>query len=266
MIYYTHLYYTVSAAPAPPSRLAGGNYSFGEIAMRMRFKPYARPELAAWPYFIDQPDSLKGHFAKAFADGTKPLRLELGCGKGGFLAQLALRDSQYNFLGVDIKSEVLVVAKRNIEALYSQQEQPLGNILITSHDIERIGSMLGSQDAVDRIYINFCNPWYKSGHAKHRLTHPRQLVSYRDILVPQGELWFKTDDDILFNDSLRYFDLAGYSIEWMTRDLHSQEPHWNIRTEHEEMFSAEGIPIKACIAKMKDVKLNKQEFSCLKDC
>lgn len=233
--------------------------------MRMRFKPYARPELAAWPYSVDQPATHKGHWQAAFQGGAKPFRLELGCGKGGFLAKLALRDAEYNFLGVDIKSEMLVVAKRNIERLYAEQGRSIDNVLITSHDIERIGDIISPNDKTDRIYINFCNPWTKSGHAKHRLTHPRQLISYRDFLAENGEIWFKTDDSLLFEDSLRYFEYTGFAVEWLTRNLHQQEPDWNIRTEHEEMFSAEGIEIKACIARMVPATLNRDIISKLKD-
>ena len=234
--------------------------------MRMRHKPYARPELAAWPYSVDDPAALAGKWSTAFANPALPLRLEFGCGKGGFLARLALRDAHCNFLGVDIKSEVLVVAKRNIERIYAEEGRPLGNVLITSYDIERVNEVVSPADAPDRLYINFCNPWYKTGHAKHRLTHPRQLALYRDFLTDDAEIWFKTDDDPLFNDSLRYFPMAGYEVLWHTRDLHKNEPDWNIRTEHEGMFSAEGIPIKALIAKKRPAVLDREAIRRLRDC
>lgn len=233
--------------------------------MRMRFKPYARPELAAWPHNINNPEEQKGQWGKAFANGSLPLRLELGCGKGGFLAQLALRDTTCNHVGIDIKSEVLVVAKRNIEQMFQQAGQPIANVAITSRDIEKLDGILAPEDNINRIYINFCNPWYKSGHAKHRLTHPRQLLTYRKLLQPGGEIWFKTDDDLLFNDSLRYFHIAGFEQVWITRDLHANEPDWNIRTEHENMFSAQGIAIKACICKMLPVNLDEDSISKLRN-
>ena len=103
---------------------------------------------------------------------------------------------------------------------------------------------------MERIYINFCNPWNKkSGHKKHRLTHPRQLVQYRDFLSENGEICFKCDDDDLFEDTLQYLPEAGFEITWMTRDLHAEEPAWNIRTEHEAMFTEMGIPTKALMAR-----------------
>lgn len=233
--------------------------------MRMRYKPYARPELAAWPYYIDKPEEWKRKWRDVFPNPSASICLELGCGKGGFIAQLALRDSDLNFLGVDIKSEVLVVAKRNIEQAYQEEKRPIKNIAIMSWDIEKISSILAPEDKINRIYINFCNPWYKSGHAKHRLTHPRQLIQYREFLVENGEIWFKTDNDPLFQDSLRYFSYAGFEVTWKTENLHADEPKWNIRTEHEKMFSDEGISIKACIAKMVPAKLDKAIISCMKD-
>ena len=233
--------------------------------MRMRHKPYARPELAAWPYAVDSPAEKRGCWKSFFADPAKPLRVELGCGKGRFLAMSGLLAPQYNYLGVDIKSEMLVVAKRTIERLYTLEQQPLANIAITNYNIENIDKLLAPEDAVDRIFINFCNPWYKSGHAKHRLTHPRQLAKYRSFLRAGGELYFKTDDTRLFEDSLRYFEYTGFSLEWVCRDLHKEEPEWNVRTEHEKMFSDEGIPIKACIARMQDAVLDMETISCLKN-
>lgn len=233
--------------------------------MRMHFKPYARPELEAWNHYSIKAAAKKGQWNSAFKNTNQPFVLELGCGKGGFISQLALRQPNINHLGVDIKSEVLVVAKRNIEASFAKVEKEIENVVITSWNIEKIGEILAPQDAVTKIYINFCNPWYKSGDAKHRLTHPRQLIQYRDFLVPGGEIVFKTDDTPLYVDSLRYFQLSGFEVTWCTEDLHSNEPSWNIRTEHETMFSQQGIAIKACIAKMKPAKLDKHTFSRMKD-
>ena len=119
-----------------------------------------------------------------------------------------------------------------------------------SADIERIHNVLTPADTVSRIYINFCNPWSKNGSShKHRLTYPRQLIQYRAFLEDGGENYFKTDDDDLFRDSLEYFPASGYEIVWQTSDLHENEPEWNIRTEHEGMFTEMGINIKALIAR-----------------
>jgi tRNA (guanine-N7-)-methyltransferase len=233
--------------------------------MRIRFKPYARPELASWPGHIDNPMAYKGHWWDAFDDPSLPLRLEYGCGKGSVLGRLALHDTGCNFLGIDIKSEMLVVAKRTIEQIYGENGRSPGNIRLCSFELEHMERLLAPPDHSDRIYINFCNPWHKSGHAKHRLTHPRQLVKMRDILRENGEIWLKTDDDKLFNDSLRYFAYTGFEVVWQTGDLHADEPAWNIRTEHEEMFTRQGAAIKACRAAMRPALLNREEIRRLKN-
>ena len=218
--------------------------------MRMRFKPYARPELMACDFHAHDPFHSAGQWHARFARPDQPLMLELGCGKGGFLSQLAAAHPENNYMGFDITDKVLILAKRKIEAAYAAAGRPIDNVCILSADIERIGNVLSAEDVVSRIYINFCNPWSKNASShKHRLTHPRQLIQYRDFLVDGGEIYFKTDDEELFDDSLRYFPASGYEILWQTRDLHENEPAWNIRTEHEGMFTEQGIPIKALIAR-----------------
>lgn len=221
--------------------------------MRMRRKPWARPELAACPFCYDEysndPTQYRGRWRQQFARPEAPLWLELGCGKGGFVAQAALRWPQANFLAVDIKSEVLALAKRRVEAAFAAEGRPVENVKLIAQEICLIERLLDENDAVGRIFINFCNPWPKEYHNKRRLTHPRQLLLYRQFLADGGEIRFKTDDDDLFDASLQYFPDAGFEILWQTRDLHAQEPEWNLRTEHEQMFSEQGIPIKALIAR-----------------
>ena len=171
-------------------------------------------------------------------------------GKGGFLAQIAPAHPDINYLGIDITDKVLILAKRKVEAAYAARGIPADNVKIASLDIERLGNAFTPEDRVSRIYINFCNPWSKNaGSNKHRLTHPRQLLQYRQLMDEGAEIWFKTDDDDLFRDSLSYFPAAGFEITWQTFDLHKNEPDWNLRTEHEGMFSEQGIPIKALIAR-----------------
>ncbi|MEG2769271.1 MAG: tRNA (guanosine(46)-N7)-methyltransferase TrmB [Oscillospiraceae bacterium] len=219
--------------------------------MRMRRKPYARPELAACNFYIDRPCEALGKVKDNFKTKNQPLYIELGCGKGGFIAELASQNPDKNFFGFDIKSEVLVVAKRNIEAVYKAKNLDIDNVIITSHDIERIDEVLNNADEVSRIYINFCNPWPKTKHHKRRLTHPRQLEKYKTFLAKDGEIFFKTDDDDLFNASVEYFNEAGFETTFLTRDLHAENLEDNIVTEHENMFSAQGIKIKALRAKVK---------------
>ena len=147
---------------------------------------------------------------------------------------------------------MLGLAKRNIEEEYKQNNIVPENVLITRFDIERILLIIDKNDKIDRIYINFCNPWPKGKHRKKRLTHTRQLEKYKEFLVPGGKIYFKTDDDGLFESSLGYFEEAGFEIVKKTYDLHNEDIFngKNIETEHEKMFSEQGIKIKALIAKL----------------
>ncbi len=139
---------------------------------------------------------------------------------------------------------MLVLAKRKIEAAYGD-EAPY-NVKVAIQNIERIDLAWDENDRADRIYINFCNPWPKKKHKKRRLTHTRQLLNYKKFL--KGQIWFKTDDDELFEESLEYFAESGFEIKFMTRDLHSEKEIENFETEHEKMFSDMGIRIKMLIA------------------
>ena len=106
-----------------------------------------------------------------------------------------------------------------------------------------------AKDKVERIYINFCNPWPRGKHHKKRLTHTRQLEKYKQFLINGGKIYFKTDDDNLFNDSINYFKETGFNILKYTYDLQKEPDFWNnIKTEHEDMFIEQGIKIKALIA------------------
>lgn len=221
--------------------------------MRIRYKKWARPELEASPFYIDEPEKIKGKWKQQFEKPNQPIHIELGCGKGQFIATLALKHQNINYLAIDLVDAMLGLAKRNVEQAYSQANQEPKNIILTRFDIERIFLILEEQDEVERIYINFCNPWPRGKHRKKRLTHSKQLEKYKKFLKQNGEIYFKTDDDELFEASLNYFQESGFEVIQKTYDLH-QEPIFqeNIETEHEKMFSSQGIKIKACIAKLKD--------------
>ena len=133
-----------------------------------------------------------------------------------------------------------------------EQEKEIKNVFLTRYDIERILNILDKNDGIERIYINFCNPWPRGKHRKKRLTHTRQLEKYKQIISPNAEIYFKTDDDELFEASLTYFEESGFKIIKKTYDLHSENAPDNIITEHEKMFTKQGIKIKALIAKIKN--------------
>ena len=217
--------------------------------MHMRTKKWAKPELAVCPYFTDEPETLRGHWRERFKK-DQPLYLELGCGKGVSTAAMVWDNRDVNFIAVDITCNVLGDARRNIAKTYG--DSPVENVLLTRYDISFIEKILAQQDAVERIYINFCNPWTKRPkYAKRRLTHPRQLMQYREFLTDDGEIWFKTDDLALFTDSLPYFAACGFELVYLTSDLHASGFAPNYVSEHEQKFTALGVPIKFVIVRKK---------------
>ena len=220
--------------------------------MRIRYKKWARPELEASEFYIDNPEEWKGRWKEFFENKESPIHLELGCGKGQFISNLASDNLDKNYIAIDLVDAMLGLAKRNIETEYKEKNIKPDNVIITRFDIDRILLILEENDKIERIYINFCNPWPKGKHRKKRLTHTRQLEKYKQFLVDGGEIYFKTDDDDLFASSLGYFEEAGFEILSKTYDLH-KEPIFenNIETEHEKMFTDQGIKIKALTAKKK---------------
>lgn len=218
--------------------------------MRIRFKKWARPELEASKFYIDNPEEIKGKWKEQFKNKENPIYLELGCGKGKFISQIAIQNPQINFIAIDLVDAMLGLAKREIEQTYNQAQKEIDNVILTRFDIQRIDLILSKEDNIKKIYINFCNPWPKGKHRKKRLTHTRQLEKYKEFLAEGAEIYFKTDDDDLFESSLGYFEETGFKIISKTYDLHTT-PIWdnNIETEHEKMFCEQGIKIKALIAK-----------------
>lgn len=216
--------------------------------MRIRRKKWAREELDNSKFYIDKPEEFKGKWKEKFKE-NKPLHIELGCGKGLFISTLASNHKENNYIAVDMIEAMLGLSKRNIETAYNYEYPE--NLLLIRANIEQISNVFSNEDDINRIYINFCNPWPKKKHNKKRLTHPRQLVQYKEFLSKTGELYFKTDSDELFEASLEYLDEVGFKIVSKTYDLH-ENPIFeeNIITEHEKMFSEEGIKIKALIAKI----------------
>ena len=232
----------------------------------MKFKPWAREELETSPFYIDNPQEYKNKWKDAFENRQK-IHIELGCGKGNFIAKLSKKNKNINYIAIDLVDAMLGMAKRNVEAEYEirkstvaekidneiEKQKIVKNLKLTRYDISRISDIFGKNDKIERIYINFCNPWPRGKHHKKRLTHERQLEQYKEFL--NGEIFFKTDDEGLFNDSLEYLKRCDYKIEKLTYDLEKEERFWNgeenIKTEHEKMFEEEGIKIKALIAKLK---------------
>lgn len=217
--------------------------------MRIRKKKWAQPELDACNFFVNNPEEHRGKWADFFCE-TQPIELEVGCGKGTFVAEKALRNPDVNFIAMDIKSDMLGVGRRNIVKRFEEANREVKNIALVAFNVDQIFKVIGEDDKIDRIYINFCNPWPRGKHNKRRLTHPTKLNLYKSFLKKGGEIHFKTDNDELFEDSLEYFKESGYELLKVVRDLHSSDVEGNIVTEHEKMFSDEGILIKYLVAKL----------------
>ena len=210
--------------------------------MRIRKKKWALPELEECGYYYPLPGEYKGNWQAAFSK-KQPLHLDLGCGKGVFLADCAFAHPEVNFIGIDISVDILGVARRNITSRYG--ERPVENIALFSYNIEKLPEVFGAEEGISRIYVNFCNPWPKARAHKKRLTHPNQLLVYRQLLAPAGEIWFKTDDDDLYLATRRYFAESGFTALLDTDDLHARQDAENFFSEHEHMFTDRGIRTKA---------------------
>ncbi|MBR6519241.1 MAG: tRNA (guanosine(46)-N7)-methyltransferase TrmB [Oscillospiraceae bacterium] len=216
--------------------------------MRIRHKPWAQPELDASSIYIRNPHDCYGRWKDAFENPDQEMHLELGCGRGTFIAKKAVKNPDINYLAIDIKSDMLGYANRNVQHEYMMANRTTNNILMCTFDIERIALIISEEDTFSRIYINFCNPWPKDRHKKRRLTHTKQLTNYKKFLKKGGQIFFKTDDDELFTESLDYFKECGFRLDFITYDMTENSLPDNIITEHEKMFMDEGIKIKGLIA------------------
>ena len=190
-------------------------------------------------FLEEDPQSPAGRWAEIFGS-DHPIHIEVGMGKGQFITTLAMQNPAVNYIGIEKYSSVLVRALEKLDAM----ETPPSNIRFIRMDAENICSMFARHE-VSRIYLNFSDPWPKDRHAKRRLTSQQFLKRYDQILVPDGQLEFKTDNQDLFRFSLEQAEPAGWKRIASTWDLHHDEilNAGNIMTEYEQKFSAQGNPI-----------------------
>lgn len=170
-------------------------------------------------------------------DTARPLWLEIGCGKGAFVSKLAERNPEVNLIALERIADVAMLAMERCKAA------ELPNVRFIIGDMAKLWDIF-EDHTVDRIYLNFSDPWPKAGHAKRRLTHRNFLAEYRRILKPGGAIFFKTDNRDLFDFSVEEFRDCGFRLENLTYDLHGSE--WakdNIMTEYEKNFSEKGFSI-----------------------
>ena len=212
-----------------------------EENMRLRNVPGARETIIENQFSIQQPEQMKGKWAEVFQN-DHPIHIEVGMGKGQFIIEMARRNPEVNYIGIEKYSSVLV---RAVEKLEDFEQDNLRLIRMDAENIEEVFD----KDEVDRIYLNFSDPWPKDRHAKRRLTSTRFLERYNNILTPEGRVMFKTDNKDLFDFSLEQVEEAGWILENHTYDLHHSEYNeGNVMTEYEEKFSAKGNPICRLVA------------------
>ena len=216
--------------------------------MRLRKKYWSRPELESSPIVVTDHYAHKGKWKTEFKNSNE-IHLELGCGKGGFIAEKSKQNHNTNFIGIDLKDEVLVFALRKVIDVRKIEGADDINIRLMPLNIMLIDDVF-EKDEISRIYINFCNPWPKERHNKRRLTHTKFLTNYKKFLVPSSEVWFKTDDKELFEDSLEYFKQSGFEILFSTYDLHNSDFNENVVTEYEAKFSELGMKTMFLQAKL----------------
>lgn len=208
--------------------------------MRLRNIPGAREAIAASPYVVheDVMREKRGNWKEVFGN-QNPLHIEVGMGKGRFITELALLHPEINYVGIEKYSSVL------LRALEKREQQPeLVNLMFLRMDAEDLTEVFGENE-VERIYLNFSDPWPKDRHAKRRLPSKEFLARYDRILTGDGQVEFKTDNRGLFEFALEQRELAGWRLDGCTFDLHhdAEMVKGNIMTEYEERFSSEGNPI-----------------------
>lgn len=207
--------------------------------MRQRNKPWAKDKLAEYPqYVISEPEKYKGKWNEAF-DKDQPLHIEIGTGKGRFITGMAKANPDINYIGIELAESVIVSALDRII------EEELPNIKLLNVNANDLRDYF-EKGEVNRVYLNFSDPWPKKRHAKRRLTYRSFLEIYEDVLVDKGEIHFKTDNQGLFESSLMSFSDYGMLLTFVSLDLHNSDYEGNIMTEYEEKFSSRGSRIFRC--------------------
>lgn len=184
---------------------------------------------------ITDPSELKGSWRARFGNNN-PIHLEIGCGKGAFIAGMAQKYPDVNFIAMEKVRDVLVMAMEKVKAA------GLNNVLFMDADAENIEEFFEKCE-IERIYLNFSDPWKKNKQAKRRLTHKRFLDRYKAVLPLGGYIWFKTDNKALFEFSLNSFAEENFKLRNITFDLHNSAFEDNVMTEYETRFHEEGMPI-----------------------
>ena len=217
--------------------------------MRLRKRKGSREKLEQMTDLVVlEPERYCGRW-KEFFGNDRPIHVELGMGKGKFISEMSWKFPEINFIGVDRYDELIYRASEKSIKLWEEKAgiRP-PNLALVLLNIEGIEKAFGEGE-IERIYLNFSDPWPKRRHAKRRLTHPRFLQKYAALLNEKGEIHFKTDSKMLFEFSLNTFSDMGFRLHNITFDLHNDERITdNIMTEYEIKFHEQGVPIYRCEA------------------
>ena len=213
--------------------------------MRLRRKPWIDTAILDYADFVTPLGGdwkgFSGAWAEAFGR-MAPLHVEVGVGKGDFLTELAARNPDVNYVGLEAQQGVLYFAARKAAA------RELKNVRLLVFDAAHLTELFAPRE-VDRIYLNFSDPWPKARHAKRRLTSEQFLARYAAVLHEDGEIHFKTDNMGLFDYSLETMAREGWQLSRVTHDLHALAEPDNIMTEYERKFSARGAKIGRLVAR-----------------
>ena len=207
--------------------------------MRLRNIAGSREAIGQSDFVIHEQENQKGNWQKIFGNNN-PIHIEIGMGKGRFLMDMAKIHPSVNYVGIEKYSSVLLRALQKME----REEKPLPNVRFVRMDAETIEAVFGVEE-VDRIYLNFSDPWPKDRHAKRRLPSREFLARYDKILKKDGWLEFKTDNEALFRFAVEELKPAGWKALGISYDLHHDDKMGqdNVMTEYEERFSSLGNPI-----------------------
>ncbi len=220
--------------------------------MRLKHVKGSEETVANSPLVVHDHKEKKSEWNKVFGN-DRPIRIEIGMGKGQFITELARRNPDINYIGIERYSSVLLRAIQRVEAVREEEgSDALSNLTFICMDAADICETFGEGE-IDKIYLNFSDPWPKDRHAKRRLESRQFLERYAQILKKDGTIEFKTDNRILFDFAAEEVDPAGWKLDAITYDLHNDPVlnEGNIMTEYEEKFSSIGNPIFKYIISVK---------------
>lgn len=204
--------------------------------MRLKKVKNAKEIVVSSEYFVCTPEEKNGKWREVF-ENDNPIHIEIGMGKGKFIINMAKKYPNINFIGIEKYDSVLVKAVKQLDAF----ETKLSNLKLLLYDADNISEVFNNE--IERIYLNFSDPWPKSKHEKRRLTSQNFLRKYDNLFVNKKEIIQKTDNRTFFDFSLQSIEEYGYTIDEVTYDLYSLNDENNVPTEYEEKFNSKGIKI-----------------------